>query len=165
MFEIKNLKKINYWKLVSAILICQLAGIIGSIFTAPSVKTWYTTIIKPSFNPPNYLFGPVWTTLFILMGISLYIIWDNKKKSKFKKKAITIFSIQLFLNLLWSILFFGFKSPLLASIEIVILLIAIAITIYYFYKISKPSAYLLIPYILWVSFAMILNFAIVYLNY
>jgi benzodiazapine receptor len=156
--------KISYWKLAVSILICQLAGIIGSFFTVSSVGTWYVGLAKPSFNPPNWVFFPVWTTLFVLMGISLYIVWDNGIKSKQSKTAITIFGVQLALNTLWSILFFGFKSPLFAFIEIIFLWTAILLTILYFYRISKPAAYLLIPYILWVSFAAVLNFSIFYLN-
>ncbi len=156
------MKSRNIIKLISAIIICQLAGIIGSIFTAPATRTWYTTINKPSFNPPSWIFSPVWISLFVLMGISLYLVWI--KKSKIKKKAITIFGIQLGLNALWSILFFGLKSPLAAFIEIIILWIAILMTIVYFRKISKIAAYLLLPYILWVSFAAVLNFSIFWIN-
>lgn len=151
--------KINYWKLIASIIICQLIGIIGSFFTISSVSTWYLTLNKPSFNPPGWIFGSVWTILYLLMGISLYLIWNKKSKT-----AIIFFVIQLFLNLSWSILFFGLKSPLLAFIEIILLWLAILLTIIITYKISKPAAYLLIPYILWVSFAIILNLFIVILN-
>ncbi|MFH1828774.1 MAG: TspO/MBR family protein [Nanoarchaeota archaeon] len=152
------MKKI--WKLIISIVLPFLASAIGSLFTASSVSSWYTTLIKPSFNPPSWVFGPVWTILYLLMGVSLYLVWIKK----FDKNAFTFFGIQLVLNALWSILFFGLKSPLFAFIEIVFLWIAILITIIYFYKINKISAYLLIPYILWVSFAAILNFAIFILN-
>jgi tryptophan-rich sensory protein len=147
------------FKLIISILICQLAGVIGSIFTASSISTWYSTLNKVSFNPPGWLFSPVWITLFLLMGISLYLVWIKKAKT-----AMIFFGIQLILNVLWSILFFGLKNPLLALIEIFILLIFILLTIIKFYKISKITAYLLIPYILWVSFAIVLNFGIVLLN-
>lgn len=152
----------KYIKLIVSIVICQLAGIMGSFFTSDSVKTWYPTLIKPSFNPPNGVFAPVWTTLFLLMGISLYLIWTSKSKKK--KLPLTFFGIQLGLNILWSILFFGLKMPLFAFIEIIILWTFILLTIISFYKISKASAYLLIPYLLWVSFAVVLNFALFYLN-
>jgi translocator protein len=154
--------KINYFKLITSIIICQLAGIIGSFFTVSSVSTWYLTLNKPFFNPPSWVFGPVWITLYFLMGISLYLIWNNYNKDS--KLAVTFFSIQLVLNSLWSILFFGLRNPLLAFIEIIVLWAFILLTIIYFYKKSKTAAYLLIPYILWVSFAAILNFAIYYLN-
>lgn len=156
--------KINYWKLAASIVICQLAGIVGSFFTVSSVNTWYLELAKPSFNPPSWVFSPVWITLFVLMGISLYIVWDKGIKSKQSKIAITIFGVQLALNTLWSILFFGLRLPLYAFMEIMLLWIAILLTITYFYRISKPAAYLLMPYILWVSFAAILNFFLFYLN-
>ncbi|MBT4824782.1 tryptophan-rich sensory protein [Candidatus Woesearchaeota archaeon] len=154
--------KINYFKLILSIVICQLAGIIGSFFTVSSVSTWFLTLNKPFFNPPSWLFGPVWITLYLLMGISLYLIWNSYNKSS--RLAISFFSIQLVLNSLWSILFFGLKNPLLAFIEIIILWIFILLTIIFSHKKSKTSAYLLIPYILWVTFAAILNFSIFYLN-
>lgn len=156
--------KINYWKLTASIVICQSAGIIGSFFTASSVKTWYLELAKPPFNPPGWVFSPVWITLFFLMGISFSIIWDKGITSKKSKTAVTIFGVQLALNTVWSILFFGLRSPFSALIEILFLWIAILFTIIYFYRISKPAAYLLIPYILWVSFAVVLNFSLFYLN-
>ena len=148
----------NLGKLIIAIVVCELAGIVGSIFTAPAVKTWYPTLIKPSFKPPNWLFAPVWTALFLLMGIAMFLVWKKDKK------GLKIFFIQLFFNILWSIMFFGLKSPLLGFIVIVALWILILATIIRFFKISKPAGWLLIPYILWVSFASILNLAILILN-
>ncbi|NYT00543.1 MAG: tryptophan-rich sensory protein [Methanocellales archaeon] len=154
----------NITKLVSSIVICQLAGVIGSFFTFPSITTWYAALEKPSFNPPNWLFSPVWITLFILMGISLYLVWSQGTKTKYVKIALTLFGIQLALNILWSLIFFGLKSPFFAFIEIVILWVAILATIFKFSKISKTASYLLIPYILWVSFAAVLNFSIWVIN-
>ena len=153
---------VNYFKLIFSIVICQLAGIIGSFFTVSSVSTWYVTLNKPFFNPPSWLFGPVWITLYFLMGISLYLIWNNDDKDT--KSAQIVFFIQLGLNTLWSLLFFGLKSPLLAFIEIIILWLFIVLTIFFFYQKSKTASYLLIPYLLWVSFASVLNFSIFYLN-
>ncbi|MBU0756635.1 MAG: tryptophan-rich sensory protein [Nanoarchaeota archaeon] len=150
----------NIWKLVVSILIPLVASVIGGLFTASSVSTWYLELAKPSFNPPSWIFGPVWTILYLLMGISLYLVWIKKND----KLAFTIFGVQLFLNVLWSILFFGLKQPLFAFIEIVILWIAILIMLLRFYRINRLSAYLNIPYILWVSFASILNLAIFILN-
>lgn len=147
------------YKLIISILICEFAGIIGSIFTSRSVTEWYPTLVKPSINPPSWIFAPVWTILFLLMGISLYLVWNKKNKI-----ALIFFSIQLGLNILWSIIFFGLKSPLFAFIEIILLWVSILITIIKFYKISKNAAYLLIPYLLWVTFAAILNFLIFKLN-
>jgi benzodiazapine receptor len=149
-------------KLIISILICLLAGFIGSFFTTPAITTWYTTLQKPSFAPPNWVFFPVWTSLFIMMGISLFLIW--KKEDKKVKTALYIFAAQLVLNAFWSVAFFGLKSPLMGLIEIIILWIAILATILSFNKISRTASYLLIPYILWVSFAAILNFSIWKLN-
>ncbi len=151
-------------KLVVSILVCQAAGLVGSLFTSPAISSWYATIQKPSFNPPNWVFAPAWTLLFLLMGISLYLVWSKNWQDQEKKKALFVFAFQLLLNILWSILFFGLQSPLYAFIEIIILWLAILFTIISFYKISKPAAYLLLPYILWVSFASILNFSILILN-
>ena len=159
MMKIKNILKLVY-----SIVICQLAGVIGSFFTFPSISTWYAALEKPSFNPPNWIFSPVWITLFILMGVSLYLVWIQGTKTKYAKMALALFGIQLSLNILWSIIFFGLKSPFFAFIEIVILWVAILLTILKFSKISKTAAYLLIPYILWVSFAAVLNFSIWVIN-
>lgn len=150
-------------KLIASIVICQLAGIIGAVFTTPSISGWYAGLNKPFFNPPNWLFGPVWTLLYLLMGISLYLVWNQKKGVKIKT-ALIIFAIQLGLNSLWSIIFFGMRLPSVAFLEILILLLFIVLTIVKFLPISKISACLLIPYLLWVSFASFLNFYIVRLN-
>jgi benzodiazapine receptor len=152
----------NYLRLAASIIICEFAGIIGSLFTASSVSTWYAALNKPVFNPPGWLFGPVWICLYFLMGISLYIVWNKEIKNK--KIAIHIFIIQLALNSVWSILFFGLKSPLFAFTEIIVLWLAILVTIMHFHIISKTASYLLIPYILWVSFAAVLNFFILIMN-
>lgn len=151
----------NKWiKLIVAILICQLAGVIGSFFTMPSIPTWYAGLNKPSFSPPNWVFAPVWVTLFTLMGISLYLIWNKG----FKRLPITLFSIQLALNVAWSVIFFGLQSMFYAFIEIIILWISILITILSFYKVSKKAALLLLPYIVWVTIAMTLNYYVWILN-
>jgi tryptophan-rich sensory protein len=157
-----KLPKIHFVKLVTAILLCQFAGIVGSAFTFSAIPNWYAFLEKPFFSPPNWVFGPVWTTLYTLMGISLYLIWINK--SKLKKEALSIFYAQLVLNTLWSILFFGLKNPAIAFIEILLLWVLVAAAIVKFNKINKTAGYLLIPYILWVSFASLLNAAIVWLN-
>jgi len=151
-------------KLIISVLVCQGAGIVGSLFTTSAISTWYVTIQKPSFNPPNWIFAPVWTLLFLLMGISLYLVWSKGLKDKKIKTALFIFGIQLVLNIFWSFLFFGLQSPLYAFIEIIIFWLAISLTIISSYKISKLAAYLLLPYILWVSFASVLNFSILILN-
>lgn len=152
----------NISKLIISLLIPQLVGGIGSIFTVRSVGDWYLTLEKPALNPPSWIFGPVWTGLFFLMGYSLYLIWI--KDAPNKKPAYWIFGAQLFLNALWSALFFGLKNPGLAFLEIWIMWIMIAINIYIFYRFSRLAAWLLAPYLLWVSFAMYLNYSIWRLN-
>jgi tryptophan-rich sensory protein len=148
----------------SSIIICQLAGFIGSLFTTPSIPSWYAGINKPSFNPPNWVFAPVWTTLYLLMGISLYLVLRTGLNDKNVKMALAVFIFQLVLNSLWSFLFFGLHSPFTAFIEIIFLWIAILTSIILFFRISWVAGVLLIPYILWVSFASFLNFAIWRLN-
>lgn len=155
---------INIFKLITSIVICLLAGIIGSVFTASSIETWYALLEKPAFNPPSWLFSPVWTILYILMGISLYIVWEKGLEYPGVKLGMTLFGIQLVLNTVWSILFFGLQAPFYAFIEIIFLWIMILLTILQFRKISKKASYLLIPYILWVSFAAVLNYYIWILN-
>jgi len=149
-------------KLITSLIIPQLAGVIGSLFTIDSISSWYTTLAKPEFTPPNYVFGPVWITLYFLMGISLYLVWTNKTlKSSI---PLIIFAVQMFLNALWSIVFFGLESPMFGLLIIVTLWGMIALTIFLFWKISKPAAYMLLPYITWVSIATYLNYGIWILN-
>ncbi|MFZ3076948.1 MAG: TspO/MBR family protein [Candidatus Aenigmatarchaeota archaeon] len=150
-------------KLAASIGICLLAGVVGSIFTVSAIPSWYATLAKPFFAPPNWVFAPVWTTLYVLMGISLFLVW-RKGFSKKTKGAIGIFGIQLALNVLWSLAFFGLKSPIAGLVVIVALWAAIAATIMKFMKISRNADLLLIPYIVWVSIAALLNFSIVLLN-
>jgi benzodiazapine receptor len=150
-------------KLSICILIPLLVGAISGYFTSTSITTWYETLNKPSFNPPNYLFGPVWTTLYILMGISLFLVL-NKAKDLEKNKIIFVFSIQLILNFLWSFLFFKFQQLGLALAEILIMWCSILFMIIVFYKTNKLAALINIPYLLWVSFATILTYSIYTLN-
>lgn len=151
-------------QIILAIIICEAAGIIGSIATTPAIPTWYAGLQKPSFNPPSWLFGPVWITLYALMGIALFLVWKKRKENKLAKPAIILFSAHLVLNAIWSILFFGLQNPFWALIDIAILWLIIIILIGLFWQIKKPAAYLLLPYLVWVSFATILNFAIWRLN-
>ncbi len=150
----------NAFKLIIAIVVSELAGIIGSVFTISAIPNWYAGLVKPALNPPSWVFGPVWTTLYALMGIAAFLVWRNGWERKEVKTALSIFGLQLFLNAIWSIIFFGLHSPGWALVDIVALWFAIVWTIAVFYKISKPAAYLLLPYILWVSFASYLNYAI-----
>lgn len=151
-------------KLIISITVCELVGLMSTPFTISSIQTWYKYLHKPSFSPPNWIFGPVWTVLYLLMGISVYLVWLKQSKSKRVKTALKLFLTQLLFNFLWSIIFFGFHNPLIAFVDIILLWIAIVLTIMTFYRLSKPAAYLLIPYILWVSFAALLNISIVLLN-
>ena len=135
----------------------QFAGIIGSVFTIPSIPGWYETLVQPSFRPPNWVFGPVWTVLYLCMGIAASRVWV-------RKGALKTYYIQLALNLLWSILFFGFHAPGIAFIEILLLWVMIIMTMNTFYKIDKLAGYLFVPYSMWVTFAAVLNASIWYLN-
>jgi tryptophan-rich sensory protein len=150
--------------LFSSIIICQLAGFIGSIFTTPAIPNWYANINKPTFRPPNWVFAPVWTTLYLLMGIALFLVLRKGLNEKGIKIAVAVFALQLVLNALWSYLFFGLESPFAAFIEIIFLWATILISIILFFRISWVAGALLIPYIIWVSFASVLNFSIWQLN-
>jgi len=154
------MKKTDWFKLITSVVICQLAGAIGAVFTADSVGSWYLTLNKPSFNPPSWVFAPVWTSLYVLMGIALFLIWKNKNSGF----AISVFVIQLILNSLWSFIFFGIKNIQLAFFEIILLWLTILICIILFYRTSKTASFLLMPYILWVSFASVLNYELMRLN-
>jgi tryptophan-rich sensory protein len=146
------------------VLLCQLAGATGSVFTVSSLTDWYSLLEKPVFNPPSWVFFPVWTLLYTLMGISLYIVWEKGLQNREVKIGLLIFGIQLILNVLWSFLFFGLRSPYYGFVGIIFLWLAILLTIVQFRNISKTASYLLIPYILWVSFAVLLNYNLWTLN-
>jgi len=154
-------------KVLITLLICLLIplaiGGISGFATAADINDWYVTLNKPSFNPPNYLFAPVWTTLYTLMGISLFKIWRSPE-GRNRNNALLIFAIQITLNFFWSFLFFKFNLPGVALVEIVLLWTSILLMIIIFRRISKLAAYLQVPYLLWVSFATVLNAAIWFLN-
>ena len=158
----------NVARLAISIAIPLSAGAIGAIFTTDSVETWYQMIEKPWFTPPNWLFGPAWTVLYVLMGISLYLVWRKTTIDRSihgtRPAVFAVFGIQLGLNALWSFLFFGLRSPQLAFAEIVILLASIMVTVIIFQKISKPASILLLPYAGWVAFASALNLGVWLLN-
>jgi benzodiazapine receptor len=153
------MKPTDILKLVTSVILCQIAGFLGSLFTTPAISTWYATLRKPFFTPPNWIFSPVWISLFILMGISLFFVWRRQGHPQFKK-ALIFFFVQLILNVLWSLAFFGLRLPLLGLIDIILLWIAILLTIQNFLKVSKFAGVLLLPYLLWVSFATLLNFSL-----
>lgn len=150
--------------LILNIVICLAAGAIGSLFTTPSIANWYSTLVKPTWNPPQNWFGPVWTLLFILMGIAAYYISTSMAESTKKRKALILFYVHLFFNVLWSVLFFGLHNPGLALLGIALLWVFIVVLIFKFWPINKLAASLLVPYCLWVSFASYLNFTIWRLN-
>ena len=158
------MKKINYLTLLVFILLSEIIGSLGSLATMPNIPVWYVGLTKPPFTPPNWLFGPVWTTLFALIGISAYLVWQKGFTKKPVKHALTWFGIQFVFNVLWSFLFFGMRSPVAGLLCIGVLWISIAYTIQYFLKIHKTAGVLLIPYLLWVTIATYLNAGIVLLN-
>ncbi|HLD57865.1 MAG TPA: TspO/MBR family protein [archaeon] len=153
----------NILKLVISVVICEAVGLVGSIFTLPSIGSWYSGLQKPAFTPPNWLFAPVWTVLFLLMGVSLYLLVE-KKVNKDIKIGLVIFGVQLGLNLLWSILFFGLHSLFFSLIEIMVLWVSILATMIWFWRIRRVAGYLLVPYICWVTIAALLNYYIWILN-
>lgn len=153
----------KFLKLFLCVIAPLLIGAFSGFATASSINTWYVTLHKPFFNPPNYLFGPVWTILYILMGVSFYMILETRN-TKYKQGAIYLFCIQLFLNFCWSFIFFKFQYLGLALIEIIIMWASILAMILWFTKLSKTAAYLQIPYLCWVSFATALNASLWYLN-
>lgn len=143
-----------WYKLLISIVVCLLVGFIAGQFTTTSIDSWYSTLKKPSFNPPNWIFGPVWTLLYILMGVALYFTWNSKM-------GLIFFFIQLGLNFFWSLIFFSLHSPFFAFIEILLLIFFIIMTMIYSPRIV---VYLMIPYLLWVMFATVLTFSIWRLN-
>jgi len=151
-------------KLVVCLALTFSAALIGSIFTSTAVTDWYATLNKPLFTPPDWLFGPVWTILYLLMALSAFIVWQKGFDKSAVRIALILYLFQLILNALWSVIFFGLKMPMIAFIEILLLWIAIGLTILAFARISITAFLLLLPYILWVSFAAVLNFSIWLLN-
>jgi tryptophan-rich sensory protein len=151
-------------KLVICVAACLSAGFIGSLFTTPAIPTWYAGLIKPPFSPPNWVFAPVWTTLYILMGVAAYLVWMKGIGEKRVLNALILYVVQLVLNASWSLFFFGLKSPLSGMIIILFLWAFILLTIIRFYYVSRLASYLMIPYLLWVSFASALNLSIWMLN-
>jgi tryptophan-rich sensory protein len=150
---------------LSSIIICFIPALIGGLATSSSVTTWYPSLIKPDFTPPNWLFGPAWTVLYLFQGLSLYLIRQTPVKDMAAKKiTLSFFYLQLGLNLLWSVLFFGLKNPLLALLEIGFLDITVLFTLISAYRLNKTASFLLLPYMGWISFATWLNFQIFILN-
>jgi translocator protein len=162
--ETNSMKGRRYLALLGFILACNAAGSVGTIATYPNIPGWYASLEKPFFTPPNWLFGPVWTALFTLMGISLFLVW---RKTGFHRKgsaALNLFIVQMALNVIWSFLFFGMRSPLYGLVGIMALWVAIFFTMQKFRRIDMRAYYLLLPYITWVSIAAALNFSVWILN-
>lgn len=158
------MKSTEVLKLLSSVVVCQLAGIIGSVFTASSVSTWYAALRKPSFTPPGWLFGPVWISLYALMGVAAYLVWRSGLTHREVRIALTLFVAQLVLNALWSAMFFGLRSPLAGFVNILALWVLILLTVFYFLRVSTTAGVLLVPYIVWVTFAAVLNYSIWTMN-
>lgn len=150
----------NRVKLLISIIVVEAAAFIGSLFTMPAIPIWYATLPKPAFTPPSWLFGPVWTILFLMMAAAVYLVWKKGSRHRGVRVALYVFIAQLILNVSWSIIFFGFHNTGFALFEIIILWMTILMTIAAFRRVSKPAAWLLVPYIAWVTFAVILNAAI-----
>jgi len=151
------------FKLLVSLILPLGLGFTAGLLTAKAIPEWFATLNKPSFNPPAYLFGPVWTALYLLMGVSMFLIW-NTAKTELRQKALIVFGIQLFFNFWWSILFFSFHAIFLSIIDILLMWFLILYMIFLFKKIKPIAAYLQIPYLLWVTFATILNITIYFLN-
>lgn len=151
-------------RFVASIFLSAAAGGVGSIFTSSSIQSWYQYLNKPSFNPPNWLFGPVWSVLYTLMGIALFLVWQTGFEKPRTKQAVIFFILHLAVNAGWSWAFFGLHSPLLGICAITALWLMIVISMVMFYPIKKLAAWLLLPYLLWVSFAAVLNFYVYRLN-
>lgn len=151
-------------KFFISILIPVLVGVVSGFFTQPGVEGWYAVANKPAFNPPNWIFAPVWTTLYILMGIAFFLVWKAQAAKATKQTAITLYIAQLTVNFFWSLIFFKLQQPGWAFAEIILMWVLILLTILWFAKISSVAAWLLVPYISWVSFAAVLNYSIWILN-
>jgi tryptophan-rich sensory protein len=151
-------------RFIIAVAAPLIVGGLSGFATSSGVETWFPTLVKPAFNPPSWVFGPVWTVLYVLMGVAAFLVWKKGTETEGVRAALTLFAVQLALNGLWSILFFGMQSPGLAFMEIIVLWLAIAATIGTFWRVTQPAAWLLLPYLAWVSFAAVLNGSIWMLN-
>ncbi len=151
-------------KLIVSVLIVFFTGAVGSLATLPQITTWYAALAKPSWTPPNDWFGPIWSTLYILIGIALFLVWRQGIERRDVRFALGIFAVQLILNLMWSLVFFGLHSILGGFIIIMVLWIAILANMIAFYVLSKPAGILMVPYLIWVSIASYLNYSVLLLN-
>jgi translocator protein len=155
----------NPWvMLVFHVSVCLVVGVLAGITTAHSVTTWYPSLVKPTWNPPSWVFAPVWTTLYVMMGVAAWLVWRRGTDIVGVRVALSVFWVQLFFNLAWSFLFFGARSPMLALADVVLLWLALALCVRNFFRVAKEPGLLMLPYLAWVSFAACLNFAIWRLN-
>ena len=159
-----SMNRRDWLMLAGWVALSEAAGVVGSYFTVSSIAPWYATLMRPALSPPNWLFGPVWVGLYLLMGIAAFLVWRSRGRPLARRKALLVFGLQLALNALWSVLFFGLHSPLMGLLCIAALWLAIVLTISRFAKVSRTAAWLLAPYIVWVSFAAYLNLMIWLLN-
>lgn len=156
------MKKINWFQLIVIVLITELIGLLGSLFSG-NISQVYTTLVKPPLSPPGWLFGIIWSILYLLMGIAAYIIYQSPETLG-RNKAITLYWVQLFVNFLWPIVFFRFEWYWISVVIILLLDVLVLVTTIWFYKINKVAGYLMIPYLLWILFATYLNIGIAFLN-
>ena len=157
--------KLNQWAVLAGfIALCLGVGAVGGWVTAPAVRDWFPTLVKPSWNPPAWVFAPVWTTLYVMMGIAAWLVWKRDPRFSGVRLALFLFFVQLALNCLWSFLFFGARAPGLALVDIVALFVVLGLTVAAFFPHSKPAGFLLLPYLAWVGFAIALNASIWWLN-
>lgn len=154
----------TFLKFVLSTIVCLGSGVIGSLFTFSAITEWYSLLNRPSFAPPNWVFAPVWTGLYFLMGISLFLVWRRSSSEKKVGRSLILFFVHLVFNTLWSIVFFGLHQIFLSLLIILVLWFLIILVILNFYKINKTSAYLLVPYLYWVTFASVLNYSYWFLN-
>ena len=154
----------TYVRFVISIVLCQVAAAIGAFFTTPAIPTWYASLRKPALTPPNWLFAPVWTALYLMMAVSLFLVWNTGPKRREVRESIVIFCVQLGVNVFWSYSFFGLQSPALGLVVILALWLSILISIASFFRVSKIAALFLVPYLVWVSLATYLNYSVVMLN-
>lgn len=161
--HIRSMKRSDVIKLIVSVAVPLVAGLGSSVFTINSISTWYAALNKPWFNPPNAVFGPVWTILYILMGLALFLIWRSPR-NRTRDIGIALFAEQLIVNVIWTLGFFGLQNIMYGLLTIVPLWILIAATIYQFYKVDRRASYLLVPYILWVTIATALNVSVYLLN-
>jgi translocator protein len=151
-------------RLIISIIIVFLAGAVGTVYTLQEITTWYVSLTKPSWTPPNWAFGPIWSTLYVLIGISLFLVWREGLDRKDVRLAILVFAVQLVLNVVWSLVFFATHNIFGGLVLVILLWISILVNIIVFYRISKPAGLILIPYLIWVSIASYLNYTVFLLN-